>query len=86
MTDDEIKIAIEAALDNALKIAKGWFPTLLGHGLERLSENQQILTQACNTMESRLIEKNRDDEYYIDAGDRVTGDYNLQEYRRRFTK
>jgi len=86
MTNDEIKIAIEAALDNALKIAKGWFPTLLGHGLSELSKDQRAFTEASNTMGERLIEKNRDDEYYIDAGDRVTGDHNLQEYRRRFTR
>ena len=86
MTDDEIKAATEVALENNLKMVKALFPTLLGHGLNKLSADQQIFNQASKTMEGRLVEKNRDGEYYIDEGDRVTGDYNLKEYRRRFTK
>ena len=85
MTNDEIIAAIEVALENALKIAKGWFPTLLGHGLSELSKDQRVFTEASNTMGERLIEKNRDDEYFIDEGDRVTGDYNLKNFRSKFT-
>jgi len=81
MTDDEIKIATEAALDNSLAIVKTWFPTLLGHGLVELSKDQRILVQASRIMEQRLVEKNRDDEYFIDEGDRKIGSYVLTDYR-----
>lgn len=88
MTDEEINIAAAAAIENSLKMVKALFPTLLGQGLLELSgdQDQRIFTEACDTMESRLIEKNRDGNYYIDEGDRVTGDYTLKEYRRRLTK
>ena len=88
MTDEEINAAAAVAIDNSLKLVKALFPTLLGHGLLELSgdQDQRIFTEACDTMESRLIEKNRDGNYYIDEGDRVTGDYTLKEYRRRLTK
>jgi len=85
MTDDEIKIAIETAVDNALLTIKALFPTLLGHGLSELSKDQRIFAEASTTMEGRLVEKNRDDEYYIDEGDRVTGNYNLKDFRLKFT-
>ena len=88
MTDEEIETAAQAALDNSLRIVKALFPTLLGHGLFELSkdQDQRTLTQASTTMEERLIEKNRDGEYFIDEGDRVTGDYSLKEYRQKFTR
>ena len=86
MTNDEIKDALETAIDNNLKLVKVLFPNLLGHGLDRLSVDQRIFGQASKTMEERLREKNRDEEYYIDEEDRVTGNYSLQEYKRRFRK
>ena len=88
MTDEEIKNAIEAALNNSLSIVKAWFPTLLGHGLPELStdEDQRIFTEAVSTQEARLVEKNRDGIFFIDEGDRITGSYNLKEYRRRLTR
>ena len=86
MTDDEIKAATEVALDNNLKLVKALFSTLFGHGLDKLSEDQRIFGQASKTMGERLVEKNRDGEYYIDESDRVIGDYNLKECRRRFTR
>ena len=80
--------AAQAALDNSLKIVKALFPTLLGHGLLELSgdQDQEGFTKAMSTMEERLIEKNRDDEFFIDESDRMTGDYTLKEYRQNFTR
>jgi len=86
MTDDEIKTAIETALTSALSLAKGLFPCLHGHGLNDLSQDQRIFTEAVNKMEERLVETNRDGNYYIDEGDRKIGRFNLAESRRRFTK
>jgi len=85
MTDDEIKTAIETALASALSIVKGLFPHLHGHGLHDLAEDQQTFSEAIKTMEERLVETNRDGNYFIDEGDRVTGDYNLKNYRRVFS-
>jgi len=81
VTDEEILIATEIALNNALHIVKAWFPTLLGHGLDKLSEDQRILVQAAGTMGERLVEQNRDDEYFIDEADRKVGDYVLTDHR-----
>lgn len=81
MTDEEIDAAAQAALDNSLATIKTLFPTLLGQGLDKLSKDQRILIQACKTMEERLVEKNRDDNFLIDESDRKTGSYNLKNYR-----
>jgi len=88
MTPDEMYAAAQAALDNSLQIVKALFPTLLGHGLLELSgdQDQEGFTKAMSTMEERLIEKNRDDEFFIDESDRMTGDYTLKEYRQNFTR
>jgi len=54
--------------------------------LQELSEDPRVFTEAMKTMEERLKEKNRDDEYFIDEGDIETGDYTLKDYRLHFTK
>ena len=86
LTDDEKVAAIASSLGNSLKIIKALFPSLLGAGLQELSKDPRVFGEAVKTMQERLMEKNRDDEFFIDEGDRETGDYTLKDYRLHFTK